>query len=68
MKKEIFAVVIAAVAAVVIYFGGWEIIKYIGDKVWPINGIKAIPFGIATILLIFCTIVAPYGIYKKITE
>ena len=68
MKREIFAVVIAAVAAVVIYFGGWEIIKYFGEMVWPINGIKAIPFGIATILLIFCTIVAPYGIYKKITK
>lgn len=34
MEKKIFAAVIAAVAALIIYNGGWEIIKFLGDKVF----------------------------------
>lgn len=68
MKRIIFATVIAVVAAVVIYFGGWELIKYLGDKVWPIVGPKAVVFGVFTIFLIFCTITIPYGIFRKICK
>lgn len=39
MEKKIFAAVIAAVAALIIYNGGWEIIKFLGDKCLLIRGI-----------------------------
>ena len=44
MEKKIFAAVIAAVAALIIYNGGWEIIKFLGDKVF------AYPWNFAAII------------------
>ena len=68
MEKKIFAAVIAAVAALIIYNGGWEIIKFLGDKVfaYPWNFAAIIILSLITMALIIGTVVVPIGIYKKI--
>ena len=37
MEKKIISAAIAVVAAVIIYFGGWEIIKFIGSNVFEFS-------------------------------
>ena len=68
MNKKFLAAVVAVVAALVIYKGGWKIIEFVGDKVFsfPWNFGEIIVLSLLTMILIICTVVAPYGIYKKI--
>lgn len=68
MNKKVIAAVVAVVAALVIYKGGWELIKFVGDKVFsfPWHFGEIICLSLASLALIFCTVVVPYGIYKKI--
>ena len=69
MNKNLTAIALAVVAAPVIYLGGWYLIQFVGDKVFsfPWNFGEIIVLSLATIALIFCTLVVPYGIYKKLT-
>lgn len=69
MNRKFLAAVVAVVAALVIYKGGWMLIKFVGDKVFsfPWHFGEIICLSLATLALIFCTVVAPYGIYKKLT-
>ena len=69
MNRNLIAIALAVVAAPVIYLSGWELIKFVGDKVFsfPWNFGEIIVLSLATMLLIICTVVAPYGIYKKLT-
>ena len=69
MNKKFLAAVVAVVAALVIYKGGWELIKFVGDNVFsfPWHFGEIIVLSLMAMLLIICTVVAPYGIYKKLT-
>lgn len=68
MEKKIIAAAIAVIAAVTIYFGGWEIIKFIGSNIFtfPWNSAAVLTLSFCTIVLMFCTIFFPYKIYHKI--
>lgn len=68
MNKKVIAAVVAVVAALVIYKGGWELIKFVGDNVFsfPWHFGEIIILSLMTMVLIICTVVAPYKIYKKI--
>lgn len=70
MEKKIFAAVIAAVTALIIYNGGWEIIKFLGDKVfaYPWNFAAIIILSLITMALIIGTVVVPIGIYQKLSK
>lgn len=70
MEKKIFAAVIAAVAALIIYNGGWEIIKFLGDKVfaYPWNSAAIITLSLITMALILCTVSVPIVLYQKLTK
>ena len=69
MNKKILAAVVAVVAALVIYKGGWMLIQFVGDYVFsfPWHFEDIIVLSLATLALIFFTVVVPYKIYKKIT-
>ncbi|MCX4349545.1 MAG: hypothetical protein OSJ76_07180 [Alphaproteobacteria bacterium] len=68
MEKKIISAAIAVVAAVIIYFGGWEIIKFIGSNVFefPWNSAAILLLSLCTIVLMFCTVCLPYKIYLKL--
>ena len=68
MNKNLTAIALAVVAAPVIYLGGWEIIKFVGDNVFsfPWHFGEILVLSLLTMILIICTVVAPYKIYKKI--
>lgn len=70
MEKKIIAAALAVIAAVTIYFGGWEIIKFIGNNVllFPWNTVAVLILSFCTIVLMFCTIFFPYRIYLKIVN
>ena len=55
MEKKIISAAIAVVAAVIIYFGGWEIIKFIGSNVFefPWNSAAILLLSLCTIVLMF---------------
>ena len=67
MEKKFLAAGVAVVAALVIYKGGWMLIQFVGDNVFsfPWHFGEIICLSLATLILIFCTVVVPYGIYKK---
>ena len=68
MNKKILAAVVAVVAALVIYKGGWCFIQFVGDNVFsfPWHFWEVIVLSLATLILIFCTVLISYGIYKKV--
>ncbi len=68
MNKKFLAAVVAVVAALVIYKGGWYLIQFVGDKVFsfPWNFGEILVLSLLTMILIICTVVVPYKIYKKI--
>lgn len=69
MNKKVIAMALAVVAALVIYKGGWYLIQFVGDNVFsfPWHFGEIIVLSLLTMILIICTVVAPYGIYKKLT-
>ena len=69
MNRNFIAMALAVVAAPVIFMSGWEIIKFVGDKVFsfPWNFGEIIVLSLMSMFLIIFTVVAPYGIYKKLT-
>lgn len=70
MNKKFLAAVVAVVAALVIYKGGWYLIQFVGDNVFsfPWHFGEILVLSLASLILIFCTVVVPYGIYKKIAH
>lgn len=69
MNRNLIAIALAVVATPVIFMSGWELIKFVGDNVFsfPWNFGEIIVLSLLTMILIICTVVAPYGIYKKLT-
>ena len=68
MNRNLIAIALAVVATPVIFMSGWELIKFVGDNVFsfPWHFGEIIVLSLLTMILIICTVVAPYGIYKKI--
>ncbi len=69
MNRNLIAIALAVVAAPVIYLGGWKVIEFVGDKVFsfPWNFGEIIVLSLMSMVLIICTVVVPYKIYKKMT-
>ena len=70
MKQKFIAVIIAVVVAVVIYFGGWEIIKFFGNRVFgfPWSSWEILALSAMTLGLILYTAIVPCVIYNKIVK
>jgi len=70
MENKFIAAVIAIISAVVIYLGGWEIIKFFGSKVfsYPWNSTAILSLSAMTLALLFCTVAISYKIYYKVLE